>query len=190
MQRSSIAEQSDGRNVLEGEFSYDTDYSGDDPLLAATFTDVHFGDGEHEGRVAGEIDLPLRSNGDFNLVNLDLAVLGDPFEFWTEQENEFLVTVQLQDFHYSEWTGKYSDTLAWTSSTGHVELGDGTAYDLGVWSEMGQACFETLPFSRIEVEDGEIDVTIEPSDWEACTGCWDWRDDLGESGELCLSDLL
>jgi hypothetical protein len=180
----------DENPTFDGMLRWETDYEGRDPMLLTEFLDVTWGAGEHTGRLSGDLALPLRDGGSFTIDDLRLSMHGDPFEAWTDEENEFLVTVEAQDFRYTKWEATWSESAAWTTGGGSVEMADGRSLKVGIWTETGRACFGTLPPSRIEVEEDVLDLLIEPTDWRSCTGCWTWHDDAGDSGELCLIDLL
>lgn len=186
----SVDHQDGEANILSGEMDWESVSDHGENYLDATFSNAAFGDGEHSGSLNGGVRLPSGPRGSLELEDLELTLDGDPFEHWTENENEFLVAVAPLELNYLSWAGDTVSGTAWTSGKGEVEINGEEALTLAVWVQVGTECFDTLPMARFEIEAGELDVTIEPTDWQACDACWTWRNDAGETGEMCRNDIL
>lgn len=176
--------------ILNGTLFWENNTIDNQNFIDALFDDVTFGDGDHAGVLDGSMRIPVSPGVEFELDDLELTLDGDPFEHWTDEDNEFLVAVAPLQFTYESWAGEAPGTAAWATGRGDVQIDDDHAVKLAVWADAGPACFGVLPMARFEVEDDELDLTIEPSDWESCDACWTWRNDAGETGELCLNDVL
>lgn len=177
-------------SILSGKMQWESINNEGESYLEVGFTETVFGGGEHSGSLDGQVRYPNGPGTKLELEALALTLDGDPFEYWTEYENEFLVAVAPLALTYLNWTGDSPSGAAWDSGSGEVEINGGEAMKVAVWTQGGPACFDSLPMARFEIEEDELDVTIEPSDWEACNACWTWRNDAGESGEMCRNDVL
>lgn len=177
-------------SILTGKMQWESVTEEGKVFLDAGFTETVFGGAEHSGSLNGELRYPNSPGEQLEFRDLALTLDGDPFEHWTENENEFLVAVAPLALTYASWSGDAPTGSAWSSGSGEVEINGGETLKLAVWTQPGGACFDSLPMARFEIEEGELDVTIEPSDWEACDACWTWRNDAGETGEMCRNDVL
>lgn len=185
-----VAHTDGGNNVLSGTMSWENEGDGPEAVLFTTFEGVLFGSGEHSGAISGTVRVPTSPSGKLELEDVSLTVNGDPFEHWTDEHNEFLVVAAPQALTYASWKGPAPGAAAWSNGSGTVEFDGEGEVELGVWASSGPACFDTLPMSRFEVEADELDLVVEPTDWDSCTACWSWSNDAGETGELCLNDVL